>query len=109
MFTASVSCHTSSSFGPSFFRWIWSAMASHTGAHSVPGEDRMYSTPSLRNASTMALPPSNWFFMFALPTVFRGLYYLAPERERPLAWVLISILEQRCQATKESFLPQLIG
>src|SRR5882672_7958744 len=41
-------------------------MASQTGAHSVPGEDRMYSTPSLRNASTMAEPPSNWFFIFGL-------------------------------------------
>ena len=46
-------------FGTSFCRWIWSAMASQTGAHSVPGEDKMYSTPSLWNASTMALPPSN--------------------------------------------------
>jgi hypothetical protein len=25
----------------------------------VPGEDKMYSTPSVRNASTIALPPSN--------------------------------------------------
>ena len=45
-------------------------MASQTGAHSVPGEDRMYSTPSLRNASTKALPPSNWFFMVGLPEWF---------------------------------------
>ena len=27
--------------GASLRRWIWLAMASHTGAHSVPGEDRM--------------------------------------------------------------------
>src|SRR5918995_3329157 len=86
MSTARVSCHTSRSFGPSFFRWIWSAIASHTGAHSVPGEDRMYSTPSLRNASTMALPPSNRFFMVGLLERFScGVYYLTPERARPLA------------------------
>src|SRR3970282_2348247 len=84
MSTASVSCHTARSLGPSLRRWIWSAMASQTGAHSVPGEDRMYSTPSLRNASTMALPPSNWFFMFGLPERFScGVYYLTPERKTP--------------------------
>src|SRR5512145_1152203 len=86
MSTARVSCHTSRSLGPLFFRWIWSAIASQTGAHSVPGEDRMYSTPSLRNASTKALPPSNWFFfMFGLPELlFDGVYYLTPEHAR--AW-----------------------
>src|SRR5919109_815749 len=59
-------------------------MASQTGAHSVPGEDKMYSTPSLRNASTMAVPPSNWFFMVGLLERFScGVYYLTPERARP--------------------------
>src|ERR671911_223046 len=84
MSTASVSCHTSRSLGPSLRRWIWSAMASQTGAHSVPGEDRMYSTPSLRNASTMALPPSNRFFMVGLlEWVSCVVYYLTPESARP--------------------------
>src|SRR6266576_22141 len=86
MSTASVSCHTSNSLGPSLRRWICAAMASQTGAHSVPGEDKIYSTPSLRNASTMALPPSNRFFMVGLLERFScAVYYLTPERARPLA------------------------
>ena len=61
-------------------------MASHTGAHSVPGEDRMYSTPSLRNASTIAVPPSNWFFSSWISSKrsFDGVYYFTAERARPL-------------------------
>src|SRR5687767_11073156 len=104
MSTASVSCHTSRSLGPLFFRWIWSAIASHTGAHSVPGEDRMYSTPSLRNASTRAEPPSNWFFMVGLlKGVSCRVYYLTAEHARPLAGRRDQFLEQHCQATKEVF------
>ncbi len=41
MFTASVSCQTSMKAGPSPPRAIWFAIASHTGAHSVPGDEMM--------------------------------------------------------------------
>src|SRR5258706_15694173 len=91
MSTARVSCHTSSNLGPAFFRCICAAIASQTGAHSVPGEDRMYSTPSWWKASTMALPPSNWFFMIGLLERFScRVYYLTPERARPGEYQLSS-------------------
>ena len=37
--TASVSCQQSMKPGPFFPSRVWLAMASHTGAHSVPGDD----------------------------------------------------------------------